>query len=105
MAHPRQDEVIEALRRALEAHGVSPQCAAELATAHEQDAATEPRLRLHVVPVATGWSVISTIALGDTEVFGTQAAALARARERAEAESGSIVLHDGSGRSTTMAPR
>jgi hypothetical protein len=105
MAEPPQDEVIEALRRALEAHGVAPQCAAELAAAHRQDVAAEPRVKLHVVPVATGWSVISTIALGDTEVFKTQAAALARARERAEAESGSIVLHDGSGHSTTMAPR
>ncbi|HSN71831.1 MAG TPA: DUF2188 domain-containing protein [Steroidobacteraceae bacterium] len=96
------DEVIEGLRRTLEAHGVPRERAERLAAAQQRDLDQARGEQQHVIPVATGWLVLGTVAFADAEVFAEQADALARARELAAAASGEVVLHDASGNTRTI---
>ena len=96
------DEVIDALRRTLEAHGVPADRARRLAEAQSTDANTESRRQQHVVPVATGWLVITGITLTDAEVFANREAAVERARQLAAAQGCRVIVHDAADETSTL---
>jgi hypothetical protein len=91
------DEVIDALCRTLEAHGLSPESARLLAAEQAHDLGASRAPSHHVVPVATGWLVVSGRGLTDSELFSERDQAEARARELAAPEHGSVCVHDAHG--------